>query len=477
MPSKIFFSSCFQEPKGTKLALRQRVIDGINPKKRITGEREDVENFPVWMAESWKILDQNNMVPFIEKAMFCVEGVRTSQTYVAVARSNYGSKIKIANGEDVQVSYFEMEIFEAALLQKPMKIFILEGEELTGRLKYVLDLLEPALPGLDRTPRSEDYIFACLQEMLEDLEQPRRSRRLRHLVGSAPRFTDQLMADRHFEYNPMAAGPPIRFLNGLGDLSAARPNESLVSTVLKDAQTELRHDRKLSLLWMAIRELMGAPPTKANDEFVPLWEQALAAWSSAGAWYGLHGHPYMGCLAALSSLNSIKAERYGFPAGPHSGFASEYYSISKQAHRPKYRKDALDMALKHIEAEALKGEASGTSGLRGSILYALGDRKKAIADFRRALELRRSVEGADRSAIGESMSELGFALVRSLKFREGLSLLEQGVDLLQAGPVTGFVVRAKRKLARKIHQGWRTWCKPLNGNRIRLRHLNPAVSG
>jgi transposase len=32
-------------------------------------------------------------------------------------------------------------------------------------------------------------------------------------------------------------------------------------------------------------------------------------------------------------------------------------------------------------------------------------------------------------------------------------------------------------LPRKIHQGERAWCKPLNGRRIRLRTQNPAVSG
>jgi hypothetical protein len=32
-------------------------------------------------------------------------------------------------------------------------------------------------------------------------------------------------------------------------------------------------------------------------------------------------------------------------------------------------------------------------------------------------------------------------------------------------------------LARKVHEGWRAWCNPLNGHKIRLRTQNQAVSG
>lgn len=34
-----------------------------------------------------------------------------------------------------------------------------------------------------------------------------------------------------------------------------------------------------------------------------------------------------------------------------------------------------------------------------------------------------------------------------------------------------------RVLARIMHEGWRAWSEPLSGNRIRMRPLNPAVSG
>jgi RecA-family ATPase len=36
---------------------------------------------------------------------------------------------------------------------------------------------------------------------------------------------------------------------------------------------------------------------------------------------------------------------------------------------------------------------------------------------------------------------------------------------------------AKSNLARIMHEGWRAWSKPLSGNRIRMRPLNPAGSG
>lgn len=52
---------------------------------------------------------------------------------------------------------------------------------------------------------------------------------------------------------------------------------------------------------------MGAPfSDPLFRDYVRLWEDAFGAWTGAGAWYGLHGHALMGCLAALGSLAEVR---------------------------------------------------------------------------------------------------------------------------------------------------------------------------
>ena len=41
-------------------------------------------------------------------------------------------------------------------------------------------------------------------------------------------------------------------------------------------------------------------------EFRELWNESLGRWASAGAWYGLHNHTYLGCLASLHRMSEVR---------------------------------------------------------------------------------------------------------------------------------------------------------------------------
>jgi len=443
--AKVFFSSCFDDPERHRLHIRDRLIDANGAFTRT--DPASVAKLPIWMAESYAVLDPDAPTAPLTKAMICVHGVRDSDVYVAVVRSRHGSGVALSPEEIAQVSYFELELFEAALLEKPAHVFVLAGGELSPRLAALLDLLEPALPGLDRTPRTEDDIYGEVMRILAQASRPRPPASFRRQVASGRRLSDALTAERFLPYDPMSAAPGLRFLGGAGDPAAARPNLGLVEDAITRAGAQASHHDRLTLLWIAIRELMGAPIDDAGSlEALPFWERALGAWNSAGAWYGLHGHPLMGCLASLGSLADLKLRLSRPGEMPHGALSSEYYSIAKLVSR-HLRGTMLETSRAHIDAAFQSGETSGKLAQRGSVRAAQGDAQGAIDDYRRVVELRRGSEQASDEQVAEGLTELGFALVFAGDGAEGLKLMEEGMNLFR-GPPTGFLVRAQRKLGR-----------------------------
>ena len=349
--------------------------------------------------------------------------------------------------ELAQVSYFELELFEAALLQKPAFIFVLAGGEMEPRLAALLNLLAPALPGLNRVPMSEDQIYDQVLEIVDRASRPAQAARLKKRTASGQRMSDALTVSRFIPYDPTTTPPGILFLGGGSDLSLTRPNLELAADAISRAEELISHHDRLSLLWIALRELMGAPlDDPKSGEALPLWAQALGAWNTAGAWYGLHGHPLMGCLASLGSLAQLMLQLSGPDEMPHGALSSEYYSIAKLVSRD-LRGAMLSISRAHIDAAFISGESSGKLAQRGSVRRAQGDARGAIEDYRRVVDLRRGSEHASQQAIAEGMTELGFALVFAGRRSEGLRLMEDGIALFADRP-TGFLVRAQRKLGR-----------------------------
>jgi hypothetical protein len=444
--SKVFFSSCFEDPRGERLAIRDRLM-------ALNGDfdRDDpgaVRALPVWMAEQHRELDPTAPATALEMAQICVDGVRDCDAYVAVVRSNHGSGVALRPDARTQASFFELELFEAALLGKPAYIFVLEGLAPSDRLAGLLDLLEPALPGFDRTPRSEDDIFGQVESILAAMEQPRRRRTLLRKRASGRRVSDILTGARLDRYDAASSAPGLRFLGGRSDPSLPPPDLSLASDALERAEARANHHERLTLFWIAIRELMGAPiganlPRAVAD----LWAQALAGWNSAGAWYGLHGHPHMGCLAALGSLSQLHLAASRPRDVPHGGLSSEYYSIAKLVGRRDLKAEVLATARAHIEVTLSQGQNAAKLAQRGSVRAAQGDTAGAIEDFRKVVDLRTGAEQASDDAVGQARTELGFALVFAGRVAEGLKEMEEGIRLFRGEP-TGFLVRAQRKLGR-----------------------------
>ncbi len=377
----------------------------------------------------------------------CLEGVRQAECFVAIITERHGSQVEVPGAGLVHTSFLEAELFEAALLGKPSFIFLLEGYTPEGRLANLLKLLTPAFPGMSLRPMSEDAIAKAIDRVIH---KHRRSQWLRSLM-TPPRLglmVDKLFQLRNRPYDVATELPPWRFLENNFDATVPPPDPAVIESLLTRAATTKSYQARLTLLWFAIRTLMGAPYTDpACAAFLPEWTRAFRAWNSSAAWYGLHGPALMSCLATLGSLAEI-AKTSTTKAGsceplPHGALASEYYSTAKLA---SHGTNIFDLALRHIEAAIDSGgeDSANVTAIRGSIHLRLGRKEAALADYERVAERRRDQGGA---SYGEALSELGYAEVMAGEKAKGLARMEEGLLLLKAAPPSGFMVRAMRKLA------------------------------
>jgi tetratricopeptide (TPR) repeat protein len=228
-------------------------------------------------------------------------------------------------------------------------------------------------------------------------------------------------------------------------------------SILDRADSAESHQVRLTLIWFALRALMAVPfDNPAHKEFVPLWVRAFRSWTRSGAWYGLHGHALMGCLAALGSLAQIHFHS-AYDADdrvrnmPHGSLASEYYSIAKIASQPGR---LLDLALNHIQIgiDSSHSDTTNQIAIRASILLRMQRLDAALHDYQRVAENRKERGG---QAYGEALNEWGYALLKRGEKRQGIELMEAGLEFLQNGKPSGFRVRAMRKLAEGYARCWK----------------------
>jgi tetratricopeptide (TPR) repeat protein len=343
----------------------------------------------------------------------------------------------------VPTSFFEAELFEAALLGKPSFFFALRGYEPEGKLANLMKLL-----GIECEVLSEDQIVRKIEGLVKHFQRPRW---LRHMLAAPnlQRMMDTLIEMRHRSYDPRSSPPPFRFLEGARfDSHIGRLDAQAVELVLDRAYTAESHQTRLTLTWFAIRALMAAPYDDPRyKEFIPLWVRPFGVWANSATWYGLHGYCVMSHLAALGTLADIgfhSAREDDAAHGlPHGALASEYYSIAKLTSRPD---PFFDLALTHIQLgmHSNAGDTTNQLAIKASILLGMKRFEEALKDYERVAKNRKEFGG---QAYGEGLSEWGYALLKTRKKSEGVARMEAGMELLKAGSPSGFQVRALRKLA------------------------------
>jgi tetratricopeptide (TPR) repeat protein len=449
-----FLSSVFEEPEGKPLPIRERIWTLGQTYGR-----------PIWAADFPLVrrAQLGGLSP-LDKVDECLRNIQRSQIFICLLHKRHGTGVGIpGTTQKWGASYFELEVFEAVLLGMPIYVFESNVFAPERPLRDLLDMLGPALH-LPARRLSDDAIVEEVERLLAgDVPAKARDDSPKRQYETITRVVRSFARGRGSGRTHLTNRPELEFLGGRFQAGTALDIDK-TDRAIAEARAESNKLQRLTRLWIAIRELANAPYARRGfEDFLPLWNAALGEWANAGSWYGLHAHLYMGCLAALGSMERVRASLRelkrtvpeSLRIAPHGALASEFYAMAKYLERGKWHKSALSLAGEHIDAamRVRGGDRAGQLGIRASIRLALGDRARAVTDYRRALSIRNAeAEGDD--FIGDAESELGFALLSGRGRSKGLAYQERGVErLTKVGNRPGLLVRAKRKLAISYTEG------------------------
>ena len=395
--------------------------------------------------------DIQQQVP-LESVDDLIQRIREARVFVCILGGTWrGTDIEI-NKNKSSVSFFEIELFLSALMGKPVHFFVRKGFAPEPRLSNLLMILNSVLPewiSKQSRPLSDSEIEEHCRRLANRERPTSPFRSLRHIYHPVRRFVQGLYSARR--------GSKIHFLAEEYAPRHSQPNRHLLQDIFELIHTQPNEERRLTRLWIGIWELMAAPYSTCSDlKLLQYWNSLLGEWAKAGAWYGLHADTPLGCLAALNSVtkvrehlkqqsSGIKPADIGYPGG---ALASAKYSIAKRLIVKQDRERRFHEALNDLDIamHILEPDVAGLRAIRGSIYRQLGNITEAISEYEAVLNIRQSC-GANPSAIGDAMSELGYAYLKRFHFKKGLDYCREGVSLLRSGTRHGFLVRGLRKLA------------------------------
>lgn len=384
-----------------------------------------------------------------------VEKIREASIFVCILGSQgHGTSI-VANDSPSQLSFFELELFQATLLKKEIFLFVLNDFRPSPRLEVLLETLKFAFPTW-RTIKSKspEEIKACISTLIESSIKSRAAATLLKLKAPIRALVQALYTTRIWKQTNNS----VLFQLGLGNAKSEMPRHKFVELIKNEIGRQVSHEKQLSRILIGLRELEGGGGLATDDvELLMNWNYLLGKWANSGAWYGLHGHTPLGCLAALNRQKEVRerllklkggqseGENIAFPGG---ALASSKYSIAKLLYVTKHRVALFNDALSDLERslQIERHDKSGLLAIRGSINLRLGRRTDAIRDYEDTLQIRIN-NNASMSAIGDARCELGYGYLWNLSPKKALRNCEQGVSELRADGLTGFLARGLRKLA------------------------------
>ena len=476
----VFLSSVFEDNFGSgldleKVPLRKRIIEAAESGSLPVG---------LWAYEHFWPEGSETPEPDADTTVDrCFKGVKACDLFVFLLTGRHGTGVTYHKNKKQEVSilasYLELELFAAAMLNKPILVLHHCNQEPQDELKDAMLLLRSRSAADQYVIASEEDLYRKFTEACKSLAEGTRPAQSQQLTGlaeclslkrSRPRMDEELL------------DPLLHFLGGRlpSDKKVIAPEkaERLLDEVASGHRLvgtdmlPMPHGAALCRLWAAMRELMDAQGTAICDpEIAPHWDRALGLWADKASWFGLHGHVWMGPLAALNSQLALRENmqrknmqkepefRYAQDVRePLVGRASAIYSI---AHRMCSKKRKLYHYNQSItlSTQAIERDADAQQGARALRGYAfmqtarlgkIWNLWRAKHDFKRSLELREKA-GAKPSSIGEAQTDLGLCLVLLGSKRSGLSLLEEGIKQLKTDDsvdAQSFLAWGLRKLER-----------------------------
>ncbi len=470
----VFLSSTFSDDFGVgreAVPLRRRILDAV--------DRLPVD---LWAYElAWHAVSPGttdiDADTIIDR---CFEGIKTCDLFVFIVSGRHGTGAGLLE-EQISASYFELELFAAALLEKPILILHYRNREPEPLLLDAMRILRQSFPSSAYRIDDEAALFQHFQEACRALVDSR-SRNGPHAAADLPEGVSLCRTRQRMEKD--LANPSLLFLDGQMSSRARRPDPDKAKALIEHVATGVRgvgegqrvmpHGAAMFRLWAAMRELMAESMQETADPHIAaLWDRAFGLWAGKASWFGLHGHTWMGPLAAVNSQIDLRKRMRADPRfsthhdlrEPTGARASALYSIAQRM-QTRARKLFHYRQVVALACEAIEHDPTGREGARSIRAHALVQMARlghvwkiweAKADFERSLSIREA-KGASEASIGEAKADLGLLLVQIRQRRRGLALVEEGVAQMRSNTsVDGkaFLARGLRKLALAAQQAGR----------------------
>lgn len=418
----------------------------------------------VWVAEVARPDLNTNDCSSFEIVDLILKKIRESDLFVCLLSGNRRGEDELGTALDVgphfaSVSHFEIELYQASILQKEIHVFVTPEFNPGPRLVSLLEILNFAFPKSDWTMvKSNSHLVDEIVSLLH-----RTDPRPRHVESSTKgQLILKLYQDRKKKLGGGGHPDKLFFLNN--EFPRRRRSEinwELVNLLFESHEREKNNEMRLSQMWLVMRELKDGD--HLSDEVLVDWEHALGQWGAGAAWYGLHGHLYAGGLAAVFSVAEARKRirekgidlRSGkTPSHPSSAIASALYSIAKLMPNRSIKRTLYRNALDEIETgmnDKLIPNKDGLLAVRGNIFLRQFNFWAAAKDFERCLNLR--VEsGKSITKVAEVTVNLGLAIALSGNPWRGAKLARRGIDMFQKDRVKDYPLFCRAlKMAAKIH--------------------------
>jgi tetratricopeptide (TPR) repeat protein len=218
-------------------------------------------------------------------------------------------------------------------------------------------------------------------------------------------------------------------------------NQSLVRQCLSKIQTLNQYEERISLLYIAFKELLkqGWWLENVDTSILEDWAAVSFALSEDLRWYGAHGHLKLGVIwhtldygSAIRTLQERGLDVTGKNRFSHFGaLASEYYSLYKYIGKPNLQKSyqyisfGLDAGYGALDRHHLLS-------IRGACY--LTDRKfrAAIDDFKEVIAFSERVNNANVNEVAHFHTKLGIAYFGSGRFAKGYSYAIESLKMFTA---------------------------------------------
>jgi hypothetical protein len=397
----------------------------------------------LWVAEK---SDENlKLLHPLARADACITALISSEVFICVlagegASAVHGGTPIELDGLESLVSFFEIEVFEAALHSVPL-VLLMHKEFRPGRRmeEFLRVLRRSSVVAHSKEKLVNKEIILEVRHAIKNRKALRRAA-ARGLRRAARTFASELVAQRANLRNVYLGGSDMLWLRGM-DMKSDEPDGATFARakqLLAVAKAQERHDVRLSRLYHAFRDLMTMPYRQTEDrEVLHLWDESFGLWCGSAAWFGLHNHVALGVIGGLWSqdlvrqrlMPSLKKNERRELVQPWGSLASAYYSLSRLC-TPRWRLKVADVGIELANRVISRGieRDPGILAVRGSLFFSRLRPDRGMTDFRNLLKYAESRSG-NTMLVGEAHMYLGKGYTLTNRSKKAIAHLEASVRL------------------------------------------------